>query len=197
LSVLKAASEVIRQEDPGKPILAAGIAFAGAEFDAAGNFSGLNKKNIKVSLQQRLYTTMEKNVALLLEQGCPYFDIIDIHLYHTVESIPGRVAWIKAMMKKKNCQKPIWATEISGPQLTPAEVAQPREQFLKRQAEELPLRLNLALTCGVEKVFYFQYRVGRDKSSADILATTLGLVDEDGNKNPAYQAMQDFMKGKN
>ncbi len=126
----------------------------------------------------------------MFKRACPYFDVIDIHLYHTVESIPGRVRWLKSIMQEANCSKPIWSTEISGPQL--ADRGDADEAFYQDQAKELPVRLQAALDSGIEKVFYFHYRDGAPDAAPDIMYATLGLVTNDGRKKPAYKAMRKF-----
>ncbi|MFA4842690.1 MAG: hypothetical protein WC658_02525, partial [Candidatus Omnitrophota bacterium] len=191
ISLFKVASEVIRQEDPGKPILAPGIALVrGTEFDEKGNVR-FTQARLTPKLQKKIFEVCEQNVKKVLTELCGYFDAMDIHLYHTVESIPSRSKWLKKLMRETGCIKPIWSTEIAGPQLYDKEDA--GENFYAAQAEELPLRLQAALNNGIEKVFYFHYRDGENKSSPDVIFATCGLVTADGKKKPAYKAMQEFM----
>lgn len=190
ISLFKAVSEVIRQEDPGKIILAPGIALGrGIEFDAEGNVR-FTESVLSPKLQREVFLTCQANVRKAFKELCGYFDVADIHLYHTVESIPNRVKLLKKLMQEEGCTKPIWSTEIAGPQLWDRNAT---EEFYAAQAKELPLRLSAALDSGVEKVFYFHYRDGEKKSSPDIIFATCGLVAANGKKKPAYFAMQKFM----
>ncbi len=190
IPVLKAASQVIREEDPGKPILAPGIAFIKVKFDSNGNFVRFTGTKADRTTQEKVLAAWTRNVRMVFSEGRQCFDVVDVHLYDEIEDYYGKVMWVKRMMKETDCEKPIWATEISGPKLTNLKNA--NEKFRRDQARELGPRLQTALDAGVEKVFYFLYRDGTSNPN-DIIYTTCGLVTKDGRKKPAYKAMQEFM----
>lgn len=184
----KFTSDFIRKLDPNTPILAAGITIGNNEFNSSGVAlsTGTN--------QSKGMQIIDKNVRQLFSQACSSFDVVDIHLYHTVESIQNRITWLKKVMSETKCIKPIWSTEISGPDpfgkqtLTDA-------QFVQQQASELGLRLQTAQSSGIEKTIYFLYQ--QVPGSTDQGVAKLGLVDGNSNKKPAYAAMQEFAQGQN
>jgi hypothetical protein len=190
IPVFKAAAQVIREEDPGKPILAPGIAFINAEFDSSGKLTGFTGSKASKSAQMRGFEAWSGNIRSVFVKACRYFDVVDVHLYGDIESYSGKVIWVKAMMKETNCNKQIWATEISGPKLQ--SLSEVNGAFYEAQAKELPLRLQAAFDAGVEKAFYFLYRDGTTNPK-DIIYTTCGLVTKDGEKKPAYRALEKFM----
>jgi len=193
INLFEQTSKVIRGEDPGKPILAPGIAFGSQqpEFNTCGQPINLNRSSESCS-----FCTVEKNVKELLSKSCSNFDVMDIHLYHTIESIPNRVRWLKGTMKETNCTKPIWSTEISGPTIQdPAYSGKVTEDnFLEKQAEEVAPRLQTALNSGVEKVIYFLYKDAAGEGVSQ--PQTLGLVDSNGDKKPAYFSFKEFLEGR-
>lgn len=185
LTLLKNASREIKKADPSATILAAGIILPNpAEFDDNGYLLPING-NEKAKLVAQ---TVEKNVSKLLQTDCADFDIIDFHFYHTIESIPNRVKWLKRLMAQTNCAKPIWTTEESGPDPDdPAyQGALSIQNMPKESAKDLPLRMRALADAGVEKIFYLPYQ----DYSLNTLTKNVGLVDKFNRKKPLYTIFQ-------
>lgn len=184
--LFKTASAEIRAARPDVLILAPGIAIGRVDVDADGNVQS-NRQRINLA-----FPVIENNVRRLLTEACGDFDVVDLHLYHTVENIPNRVKWLQRLMRETNCTKPIWSTEDSGPSPylgSPYESLLGTSEFDELQAGEIYPRLNTTLDSGVDKAFYFIYKEG----PTDRATENLGLLDEAGVKKPAYYAMQRAM----
>lgn len=185
ITLFTTTSKMIRTLDPSTPILAPGITLGHTDFNQTGT------PQPATTAQQKGVDIIDTNVRRLFTDACSNFDVIDLHLYYTVESIPGRVAWLQKIMNETGCIKPIWSTEISGPDpfgkqtLTDA-------QFVQQQADELGLRLQTAFNSGIEKVIYFIYQ--QVSGSTDQGVAKLGLVDDEGIPKSAYAQMQAFTK---
>lgn len=134
--------------------------------EVVGDWSPLTQK-------QRLERSA-KFAQTVLDKGSAYFDIVDLHAYGPYTEIPELVQWLKNAMKRNGYQKPIWATEISGPTENYSE---------QRQAEEAVKRTILALSEGVEKVFWFSLF---DADTKQERFRKLGLTTKDLRKKPAY-----------
>jgi hypothetical protein len=78
----------------------------------------------------------------LLREG--RFDWLDLHLYHLIEEIPAKVAWVRSRWNG-----PIAGTEIGGPDS--ASGARYSESL---HAEDVRLRIRAALDAGVRRVFW-------------------------------------------
>ncbi len=109
------------------------------------------------------------------------FDWVDIHLYHTIERIPDKVAWIR-----QRWSGPIASTECGGPDENTG-VTYTEES----QAQQLPDRINTALEAGVDRVFWAALR-DRD-IPGDRLAQTLGLLAIDWRFKEAYSVYRDLI----
>ena len=192
IKLFKVVSREIKVKDPGKTILAPGIALGLQEFDDQGKIVPSDDKKTSIATP-----IVDKNVKKLFSEACNSFDVVDIHLYHTIESIPNRILWLKNIMNETNCVKPIWTTETSGPNYKdPAFSAEvTRNNLEQKQAEDLPERLETMLNSGVEKAIYFLYQDAKS-GKGDAILNTLGLLDKFGNKKQAYFVMQQIM-GKN
>ncbi|RMF66047.1 MAG: T9SS C-terminal target domain-containing protein [Calditrichaeota bacterium] len=115
----------------------------------------------------------------LLREG--KFDWADIHLYHKIESIPAKVAWVK-----ERWDGPLAVTEDGGPDESTGVV-----YTEALQAQELPERINTTLAAGVDRVFWSFLR---DLDiPGDRLAQTLGLLASDYRFKPAFSAYRDVI----
>ena len=119
---------------------------------------------------------------LLDKDTAQYYDVLDIHIYHPYELIPDIVEWAQATMARQGYSKPIWLTEVSGPnypELWPNEKVGER-----RQAEEVVKRYVLALGSGVERVFWYVLVAPKHQDTGEWSRT--GLLRRDLSKRPAY-----------
>ena len=115
----------------------------------------------------------------LLREG--KFDWADIHLYHKIDSIPAKVAWVR-----ERWDGPLAVSEDGGPDESTGAVY--TEEL---QAQELPDRINTTLAAGVDRVFWAFLR---DLDiPGDRLAQTLGLLAKDYRFKPAFSAYRDVI----
>lgn len=191
ITLFKAASEEIKAVDPTVPVLMAGEALGVMKFDDTGNPLPLpaGTPTSKVSS----YTKNLSNVEKFFTQACNSIDVADLHLYHTIPSIPQRIKWFKNVMVRTSCNKPIWTTEGSGPNPQDPEYVNlytTETQIATAAAKDLPERIKTQFAAGEEKVFYLPYK----ESSVDPIQEHLGLLDEQGAKKPAYYALKQLTK---
>jgi hypothetical protein len=125
VTVLQRAYRAIKSEDQGATVLIAGL--AGSEDQA--------------------------KTRSLLEGGRDYFDVLDAHLYFPPEDLPGRIAALKAEMKRLGYEKPIWVTETGGP--IPCTLRSAQEPPPEIQSAEIVKRYAELLASGVARVFWF------------------------------------------
>lgn len=106
LSLLKVTHETIKRVDSTAKIIPAGIA--------------LGTINIEQVAQNRVSSRIQSAldfIDLVLSEGKDYFDLLDIHLYYTYESIEKRVKYVTDRMSKFGYRKPVISTEIGGPDI--------------------------------------------------------------------------------
>jgi len=147
--------------------------------------SSISSKTLEVILsfaQNPGDTLIQKIVAWndrLLREGL--FDWADVHLYHTVEEIPAKVAWVR-----ERWSGPLAATEVGGPDTSTGAI-----YTEAAQAQELPGRIDTTLTSGVDRVFWAFLR---DLDiPGDHLAQTLGLIAMDWRYKPAFSVYRDLI----
>lgn len=168
LTTLALTNRAVKSVDPAIPVAFGGISSRTLEailkFERTGDpqFQGI------VNWNERL---LREAVA----------DWADIHLYHRLESIPDKVAWVRARWSG-----PLAATEFGGPD---SSAGIPYTEA--GQAEDLPRRFELALQAGVDRIFWSFLR-DLDIEN-DHLAQTLGLMALDWRKKPAYFVYQNLI----
>jgi len=134
--------------------------------------------------------------------------MVDIHLYHSIESIPNRVKWTKKILNDNNCNKPIISTEIAGPNPIPGSLEFENyilndNQFQTDQANDLQERISSAINNGVQAVLWFYnkdilttqqiidiFNDPKYKSASNILLKKFGIIEWGGNLKPAYYKIQ-------
>ncbi len=109
-----------------------------------------------------------------------YCDVVDIHLYNEYDTIPARVEWFRSEMRKSGYTKPIWATEVGGPD----SLVKPYSD--EAQAQEVVKRTALCLASGVDKVFWLNLMESESGGSGRF--GRLGLVTREGQRKQAYGA---------
>ncbi len=168
LETLALTSRAVKSVDPSIPVA----------------FGGISSRTLEVILEfertgdPQLQGIVSWNERLLREAVA---DWADIHLYHRLESIPDKVAWVRARWSG-----PLAATEFGGPD---SSAGIPYTET--RQAEELPQRFELSLAAGVDRIFWSFLR-DLDIEN-DHLAQTLGLMALDWRKKPAYFVYQNLI----
>ncbi len=95
LEILEQACTVIKQENPEAVILLGGF---------TGNWKGGTNTNPGF-------------VEYVLANGKDYFDVLDVHLYGEPETYGERVGWFVDLMDGYGYSKPIWSTEMGGPDI--------------------------------------------------------------------------------
>jgi len=190
IELTKTASEIVRKEDPEKMILSPSLAFA----DKITFDDQLNPQfdNVSALVTRAWKEAIDPNFRKFTKENCNYFDAVDVHLYHTIDSIRNRVRWVNNALSTSNCKaKELWTTETAGPQLN--DVAQVNDAFYKEQADEIPLRFQTLFDNGIKKAIYFHYR-DNEKEGGDAIFAALGLLDKSGNKKPAFYAFADYVR---
>ncbi len=190
IALLETAARAIRAADPSAKIMLAG--FTSEMTTAAALLAdGASKQEIARRLgakedisDAKAEKRVRRNVDFIeavLAQAKDLFDIADIHLYNDYDTIPLRVEWLRGRMKANGYERPVWATEVGGPD---TRVASFNETY---QAQEIIKRFALALSAGVEKVFWLGLTELEGQGER---FNHLGLVTRSGRKKLAYRAYQ-------
>jgi len=203
LDEYNAAYTVIKEIDPDANIITPGINFHQSEFD-----NSLNHIQLSDSDEQEKWDNTAINFPKLIRNNCTKFDMVDIHLYHSIESIPNRVKWTKKILNDNNCNKPIISTEIAGPNPIPGSLEFENyilndNQFQTDQANDLQERISSAINNGVQAVLWFYnkdilttqqiidiFNDPKYKSASNILLKKFGIIEWGGNLKPAYYKIQ-------
>jgi len=190
LALLRTAHRAIRSADPSAKVAVGGFtswtSSAAVLVDAGkskaeiarelgyGEIGGRDTSQVEASVRRSL-----SFVDDVLGQGAEYFDIVDLHLYHRYETIPMRVEWLRAKMRANGYEKPIWATEVGGPDTA----VLPHSDSV--QAQEVVKRVVLALSSGVEKVFWLGLSEMHDQGER---FKRMGLTTTSWQRKPAFEA---------
>jgi len=175
IRLYKTAAEEIRKIDPDTPIITPGILVGKIDFSADGT------PRPKSERERVVISTVTKNLKRLLSECGEYIDGVDIHLYCSIDSIPGQIQWLNNIMGETKCVRPLWATEI-GPSPGMRGTID-RKKYSADQAEEICQRFKVVLDSGAICAIYYLYK---DNLKGDRFAQYNGLVDANGKKKPAY-----------
>lgn len=96
------------------------------------------------------YPKVRRYVDYVFINGKDFFDIVDLHLYRLYSDVSVDIADFRRLMELYNCQKPIWVTEIGGPDMQYYD--EPPTEII--HSNEVVKRYVLALSMGVQKVFW-------------------------------------------
>lgn len=108
----------------------------------------------------------ERYIEKVFENGCAdYFDIFNVHHYGPVGGVIKKIQRCKTLLKKYNCNKPIWLTEIGSTATEKMSKNVISEEY--NQAEYIVKAYTLALSEGVSKIFYFCFPLFIEHGSAD------------------------------
>jgi len=159
LKILKRAYNVIKEADDDAVIV-------------LGGFTGNWKNGTNVN---------PEFVEHVLKNGKDYFDILDVHLYKDPETYEERIQWFRDLMNKYGYSKPIWSTEMGGPDIRlcfESGISESREksleeiitendcarvfylpeyrgEYYKMHAKEVVKRYMYAFDAGVSKSFWW------------------------------------------
>ncbi len=189
LALLQTAHRAIRAADPDAKIMLGGFT-SELTTVAAGLARGVDKNEIARQLGVKgpvdpraeawLRPQLDQMEAILAGAG-PYVDVVDIHLYNDYHSIPDRVQWLRDRMRAHGYEKPIWATEVGGPDIAVDPFSE------TAQAEQVAKRVALTLGSGVQKIFWLGLH---DMQNQGPRWDNLGLVTRGGVKKPAFPVYQ-------
>lgn len=184
LDTFSAGVEAVRGVSSSARIAAPGIAFEKVDFTSTGQ---PQPSTTDTTEWQGIASNFEKLVAT----QCANKDFFGTHLYRTVESIPGRVAWTK--QKTGSCPKPILATEIGmnigGDYKESNGRTVSAQKVADAQQAEIEARYTSAINAGVEMADWFYYQDKTGGSGAVDSLAFFGLVDGTGNPKPAYSSL--------
>lgn len=167
----------IKKADPSAKILVSSVALA--------NFD-VNDKALSTDVTAR---RAQDFMNYIFKNGCSYFDVADLHLYYTLDSIPDRLDWFKnSMLASNNCSKPIWVTETGG--LDPRAYAKNNNDS-SLQAEDLVKRFVLIFANGAERAYWLHVHNTRDDAS-DVVWGPMRLAEDAyvKKKKPGYYSFQ-------
>lgn len=177
-SLFKKGVSAIKKADPNAKILVSSVALA--DFDV--NDKSLPANNVIARNAQDFMNYIFKN-------GCSYFDIADLHLYYTLDSIPDRLYWFKnSMLASNNCSKPIWVTETGG--LDPRAYAKNNNDS-SLQAEDLVKRFVLIFANGAERAYWLHVHNTKDDVK-DVVWGPMRLAEDAyvKQKKPGYYSLE-------
>ena len=112
----------IREADPQAVLILPGIesralamlAFADGELRADDKPLGYDAPREGVRKMAEFEDT-RRFIEVVLQIGKGFFDVLDTHLLGQDVLIPGKMRWIRNLMRRSNCEKPIIALEAGGP----------------------------------------------------------------------------------
>lgn len=131
LETLRLTYRAVKSVDPAVPVALSGISSESMEAILAYERGGAEEAAAIVAWNERL-----------LREGRA--DWADVHLYHAVESVSAKVAWVRARW-----QGPLAATEVGGPDQA---AGQAYSEDL--HAQDLRRRVRAALEAGVARLFW-------------------------------------------
>ncbi len=98
----------------------------------------------------------QRYIEKVLENGVgDYFDIFNVHHYGTVGGLAGKIRRCRDLLKRYDCQRSIWLTEAGS--TANRKMGESVEEIEREQAEYLVKTYCIALSEGIEKVFYFSF----------------------------------------
>lgn len=118
-----------------------------------------------------------------------YFDIMNVHYYHPKQYQPESFIEIYGKlhdkMVKYGIEKPVWLTECGCPTAG--------EKTLEQvQAQKLPRIFLISFACGVDKVFWYNFRSNEIDPNDN--ECHFGLCHKDYEPKPAYYAYKTLIK---
>jgi hypothetical protein len=192
LALLRTAQRAIHSADPEAKIALGGFTSEMTTV-AAAHAAGKSQAEIERlmghtgGIRPEAQAAIRRNVDFMhtvLAGAGDYVDLVDIHLYNNYETIPMRVAWLRDTMRASGYEKPIWATEVGGPDTMVAPYSD------EAAAQEVVKRMVLAFSSGVEKAFWLGLN---ELTGQGERFNHLGLV-RGGQPKPAFFAYQTLIR---
>jgi hypothetical protein len=170
LKTLALTYEAVKAVDPDIPIALSGIFSESMEAILAYE-AGVDPKAAPVARWNER----------LLREGMA--DWADIHLYHRIESIPAKVAWVQARW-----DGPLAATELGGPDQA---VTSAYSETI--HAADLRERLRTALRAGVGRLFWVTLM---EQPAFGARYNPMALITADGQRRQAFGVYQEIIQGR-
>jgi len=119
---LQITSSAIKEADPRAVVIAPGIesrslamlAYADGELRPEDRPLGYDAPREGVRKMAEFEDT-RRCVEVLLESGKDFYQALDVHLYGQDVLIAGKMRWLKNLMRRSSCDKPIISLEAGGP----------------------------------------------------------------------------------
>ncbi len=186
IELLRTAHDAIRRIDSRAYILPGGFT-SGDSLIAAMVARGDTWEQMARQLGTRKRPTPEarrsaaRRIAFMeevLAKAGPYVDAVDMHYYHEPDTIAMKVRWLRETMRKHGYERPIWLTEMGGPDITVRSFSE------AAQVDEVSERVRLASESGVAKMFWLCLFEGKGRERWK----RMGLVRADGTPKPVFHA---------
>ena len=134
---------------------------------------------------------LERFTRTVVQGARDHYDAIDIHLYGRYREIPGKIAWLRSMMLEVGIDKPIWTTELGGPDTRVDSYSE------EKQREEVVKRHALVFANGISKAFLFRFFNAPSRAAPQF--RNLGLLPRDSSKSsnkkkPAYYTYKQLIE---
>jgi len=210
IETYESAYKALKSIIPRAVVAAPGIAFGRTDFNSDGSpVITDSKMNSPLTVNQSTvvrddlqWLISQQNINTFIQKECNKFDIMDMHFYHTVSSIPNRIVGVKKLLADNHCVgKRLFASEIGGP--LPAQDTKEYKYYLSQEgdndfenakSQELKGRFESILNNGVEIGLWFYYQDVKNTGVAGIdLLEKMGLVSVDGAKKPAFTTFQNLV----
>lgn len=159
--------EAVKAVDPGIPVALAGFPSEGLEWAISPSPSPGGRAAAQ---------WMER----MLREG--RYDLADVHLYHRVEQVPAKIAWVRA-----RTDRPIAATEVAGPDERSGAAYSDAAN-----AQDLSARIPAVLSAGATHVFWLGMA---EAPTSDRLGQTAALTRTDAGLKPSYEAYRRLLGG--
>lgn len=189
LALLRTAYRAVHAADPEAKVALGGFT-GNMSLIAALLDRGASEPEIATALGHPEYRSRPKVTAAfrrsvdfinaVIAGGKDAFDVADIHLYDSYSSIPLRVEWLRKAMRAHGYERPIWTTEVGGPDPVFAAYSD------QTQAQEVVKRITLALASGAEKAFWLGMHEMPNEPPQFV---KMGLT-ANGRKKPAFLAFK-------
>jgi len=131
----------------------------------------------------------------LISKARNYFDILDLHIYHNPLHVVAKIKLYEDLMQSLGLRKPIWVSELGGPDPRFYDKRLNLREPLYTPASEVIMRIASALTAGAERIFWHQFWLLAGERPQRTMNTSLILGREKTTFFDAYQVTTRKLKG--
>jgi hypothetical protein len=131
----------------------------------------------------------------LIDKAKDYFDILDLHIYHNPQHVAAKIKLYQDLLQSLGLRKPIWISELGGPDPRYYEKRLKLKQSSTTPASEVIMRCASALTAGAERFFWHQFWLLEGERPQRTLNTALIRGKERTPFFSAYQITTRKLKG--